>query len=119
MTHAPCLYKGFVDNNSVLVLHQVDDFCIACLDKAIYNSFCKLINRHLSIPITQLGLMRHFNGIDIEQTQHYVLIHNTLYIQKVLAKYGLQTATPAPLPMPSNNNFVKRLDSATPLDPVK
>jgi hypothetical protein len=118
-THAPCLYVGTVDGSTVYFLRQVDDFSVACKNANVYNSFCDLIDKHLSMPITRYGIMTHFNGIDVEQSHCYIHLHVKQYLDKVFAAHGWDSITPTTLPMRADNAFIRLLDKATSLDPDK
>jgi hypothetical protein len=105
-THAPCLYSGVFQGHCILFLQQVDDFSIACTDKAVYDAFCDEVYKLLSIPITCHGLMQHYNGVDIVQTAHYISILVKLYLKQVLQSHGWELLTPVSLPMKAENEHV-------------
>jgi len=67
-----------------------------------------------------MGKVTHFNGIDIDQTRHYVKIHCKSYIQKLhLAHTWIpSTHTHQPLPFPSDKaSLNKLLQGETPNTP--
>ena len=66
--HEPCLYSGFINNQRVILMRQVDDFAIACPDEHTANILLDLIEDHLSIPLKRQGLINMYNGIDVTQT---------------------------------------------------
>ena len=41
--HDRCIYRGEMDGKMVLVLRQVDDFCIACEEEATARTLTKMI----------------------------------------------------------------------------
>jgi hypothetical protein len=70
-THEPCLYNTENYNNtgkSVLFLHQVDDFAIACEDKDTALHIINAINDKMIIDVKQLGLISRFNSVNILQS---------------------------------------------------
>ena len=122
-THEKCLY--FTDNynsinKQVIFLCQVDDFAIACKDQELAKQVIKDINNKMAISVKELGLIKQYNGVDIEQTREYVKIHNTTYINKLLAQHSWLAEDEAPththmLPMSLDNKYQKRLEQAEPL----
>lgn len=67
-----------------LFLQQVDDFAIVTNDAATTDFILAEINKHLHLPIHNLGIIKWYNGIDIDQTKHYIKIHCTKYLTKML-----------------------------------
>jgi hypothetical protein len=110
--HEPCLYSGHISNTRVLLLRQVDDFCIAAPTQSIANHIFDLIDEHLTIPLKRLGLVDLFNSVDILQTKHYVKISCTTYLERICEKYldswMHQHHVPArPTPLPATDSFMK------------
>ena len=70
--HEPCLYSGLIDGKRVLLLRQVDDFATAALEQSTCDKVMDLIDGHLKIPLKRLGLINMYNGVNVEQTKHYV-----------------------------------------------
>ena len=115
-THEPCLYSGVVDGEQVLFLRQVDDFAVACRDPNIANKVIDMISAELSAPMKKLGVVNRYNGIDIEQSNDYIKVHNTTYLTKVLkAHEWLNDSSQTPLnptPMRDDSTYQKILDNA-------
>ena len=116
-THAPYLYSGLVDAEPILFLRQVDDFSIACTHVATYDRVCDLLDEELAVPITRHGLLHHFNGIDVVQARTHITISVERYLDTVLESHGWDNLLPLSLPMRPDNDFVKALDTAVPLEP--
>ncbi len=74
MIHKPCLYSGTFNGNSVLYMHQVDDFAVAAPNAKTSNMLMDLINEKISIPIKRQGYLDMYNGVNIHQTCHYPLV---------------------------------------------
>ena len=103
--HEPCLYKGSVNNNPIIVLRQVDDFAIACNDEATYLKFCDHLDTSLRKPLKRQGLLKYFNGVDIEQTFTFINISVHTYLTRVLQRHGWDSQklnTKLPIPMSSD-----------------
>ena len=122
-THERCLYFTDDYNNSgkrVIFLRQVDDFAIACEDRATASQVIRDINSKMTIDVKELGIVNRYNGVDVEQTQEYIRIHNTTYINKLIEqhKWLEQDTTPVhqfPLPMNPDNRYQRALEEASPL----
>jgi hypothetical protein len=116
-THEPCIYGGTVDGHSVLFLRQVDDFAISFDDPATYEKLCDLTDTRLNEPIKRLGLLRLYNGTNIEQTRDYVRLHSTSYIDKILAANTWLGDSPRaridrPVPMNGSSATLRTPDNA-------
>lgn len=109
--HEPCLYQGYINNNYTLFLRQVDDFAIAVPNEETAAYVIKQINEKLNLPIHIMGKVTRFNGIDIEQTRHYVKITCQTYIQKLHQAHTWipPTQTHQPLPFPSDKASLAQL----------
>jgi hypothetical protein len=86
-THETCLYSGRVHGHRVLLLRQVDDFAVAATLESITQQVFDLIDDHLTIPLKRLGLVTLFNGIDIQQTQDYIKINCSTFLERICDKY--------------------------------
>ena len=115
-SHEQCLYERTIDGEKVLFLRQVDDFAVACKNVEISNKVIDLISAHLSAPMKHLGIIDRFNGIDIDQTQDYIKVHNKTLLAKILKSRKWYTDTEKqpvnPLPMRDDNAYIKILDTA-------
>jgi hypothetical protein len=116
-THAPCLYIGQFVNSTMIILRQVDDFSIACNSAEIYISFCDAIDKHLSMPISRLGLMAHFNGLDVVQQSDCITLHVGQYLDQVFKSHGWASLHAKIVPMRPDNSYIKSLDKAIPFEP--
>lgn len=114
-THATCLYRGTFLGIDVLFLRQVDDFTIATSNLATFNHVCDLIDAQLHQPMKRFGILKHYNGVDIQQTRHFIHITAATYLTKVFERHGWTKLNSVILPMPADNSHVRALDSAVPL----
>ena len=84
-------------------MKQVDNFCVSCEDRSPEKDIFNAINAKMTIEIKELGLISRFNGMDVQQTQHYIKLSNAVYINKILKNHPwLQDEKPAatfPIPM--------------------
>jgi Reverse transcriptase (RNA-dependent DNA polymerase)/GAG-pre-integrase domain len=92
-THEPNLYCGEIDGAQVLLCRQVDDLAISCHDAKTADQVIAHISRH--VTLTTQGVLRRFNGVDIEQTRHYVKISCESYIQNMVNVHKWETQSVA------------------------
>jgi hypothetical protein len=109
-THEPCLYQGTINGKLVLFLRQVDDFAIATHDEDTANYIIAAISKHLQLPIHNLGIITRFNGINVDQTKHYVKLHCTKYLTKMLQHHPWAlTEGTHPIPFPSDKTALAKI----------
>ena len=112
-THEPCLYTGLWLGEKCYFKRQVDDFEFAAPSMQLAHSFYDAIDDHLTMPIKRQGIVTLFNGIDIQQSRHYIKISAETYIEKMGAKYlelwhkEVPLMAERPLPIPTHESFVK------------
>jgi hypothetical protein len=66
----------------------------------------ELIQTRMTNPLNQLGTIRKFNGVNVEQTRYYNHVHCQTYIEKI-SHHGwdkLKTRSP-PTPMKSDSKY--------------
>jgi hypothetical protein len=111
-THEPCLYSGLINGHRILLLRQVDDFSLATPSESTANTVFDLIEEHLTIPLKRLGLITLFNGLDVDQTESYIKISCTTYIERICDKYldtwmRSHNIPNRATPLPQTDSFVK------------
>jgi hypothetical protein len=117
--HEPCLYSGRINGHRVLLMRQVDNFAIAATNSKTADILLDMINDKLKIPVKHQGYLDMYNGINVQQTQHYIKIFVCLLIDKVLIKHlgtWMKSAYPSPTcstPLPSDPTFQKKFNSST------
>ena len=92
----------------------MDDFAITCEDQDQAKQIIQDINANMTISVKELGLVKQYNGVNVEQTKEYIKIHNTTYIDKLLAQHFWLANDEVPLhthplPMNSDNKYQKQL----------
>ncbi len=117
-------YSGVIYKKRIILKRQVDDFAIAAPDERTANILLDMLNKKLTMPIKQQGLLDMFNGIDVTQTKHYIKIGCHTYADKFCAKYldswlhTIPTTANQPTPLPINSTWLKKFDAAVgPNDP--
>ena len=120
--HEPNLYYCSNYNNTgkkVLFLRQVDDFAVSCQDHETAKHVIEAINTEMTIQVKELGTVSRFNGVDIQQTRHYIKLYNRTYLQKIFKNHPwLKNTVPLPAsstPMADNSDYQRNLETAKPL----
>ena len=76
------------------MLHQVDDFALACTNKALADKIYNAIGQMLQLPnedeppFAKMGLINNFNGIDVLQADRYIKISYETYIDCLITTHG-------------------------------
>ena len=85
--------------------------------------FLHLIVSKMSIKIKELGLIDRYNGVDIQQTKHYIKVYNRTYINKIESNHPwLKHETPLsefPVPMNPDPKYHKQIESYEPLTDIE
>jgi len=93
-THDCTIYTANFDGERVYLLHQVDDFALACTNKALANKIYDTIGKKLQLPnedkppFSKMGLINNFNGINVTQTDLYIKISCATYINRLVTTHG-------------------------------
>ena len=87
-THERSIYQGTYKGNPMLICRQVDDLAIGCADPDATRDLVATICTEDKIDLRDEGILDSFNGVDVDQTDRYVKITCTSYIDKLLAHYG-------------------------------
>ena len=113
-THEHCLYykRDKDGNNLILVLRQVDDFIISAnllttaFDIEAYHGL-----RHRSTD-SDLGVIKRFNGVNIQQRRYCVKVLAETYLTRVLEHHGWLNlhASNIPIPMKTETAFMATLE---------
>jgi hypothetical protein len=112
--HEPCLYSGYINNQKVLFLRQVDDFAVASITINAAEQLIHMINQKMRIPVKHLGTIDRFNDIDVQQTRHYIKLSCEKYLYKMLHNHGWlqERTTYQPIPFPADATYMKTLETA-------
>jgi hypothetical protein len=90
--HEPCLYIGSYGGQVTLIGRQVGDFKAAGLQEDKLWDLFAFLKTKINI-VAEVGLMCHYNGIDIVQSTDYIKIHVETYIDKILKVHSWETAS--------------------------
>lgn len=103
-----------LENQLILVLRQVDDFLISAKDSKCALEVIQDIQSHMTNTLNDLGTVSKFNGVEIDQTMHYVKVHCTSYIDKIVKHHGWENELAATLPVPMRTDpaYIRELEAA-------
>jgi Reverse transcriptase (RNA-dependent DNA polymerase) len=113
-THEPCLYfKHHPEHGLILLLRQVDDFLISAKTLAIAEEVRQQIQSKMTNELNDLGIIKRFNGMDVDQTKHFVKLSCHTYIDKVIKHHGWENEKHAhkPIPMRTESKYLSDLET--------
>ena len=116
-THEKCLYSRRLPHapgELQMILRQVDDFSVSAREQSTCQEIIRLIGSHLTVPLNDLGIIRKFNGVNIQQTRWYIKLSCEDYILKILRHHQWQElkASNIPLPMRSDSKYQREMEHA-------
>ena len=113
-THEPCIYIKFTPTETIYLLRQVDDFAVACDDKATATKCWDEMDTYLKEPLKrESGLISRHNGIDILQSKHGIKMSCQTYLTKILQTktFDMTIAQHKPLPLNSDKKYILSLET--------
>jgi hypothetical protein len=120
-THETCLYLGSYGGQEVLIGRKIDDCLAAGRDEQPLRDLFQYLATKINI-VAEIGLVSHYNGIDIVQDRDYVKIHISKYIGKILANHGWEQGKKGELRLiePLHPSAFKELEeTAPPAEPLE
>jgi len=112
----PNVYISATGLIPLILLLYVDDILLFSESAKRVSELKKLL--HAEYKMTDLGPIRQFLGLEIERDRknRILYVHQSRYIQNVLATYGLSECNGDWTPQPTNNRLRKLEDTGKPLD---
>ena len=91
----------------------MDDFIIAAKNEEIAKQIRDDIQKHMSNPMNELGIIKRFSGSDIHQTKHFIKISSETYIQKICEhhQWTNENAANVPIPMRADSQYQATLET--------
>jgi len=91
----------FVENDkalreAIVGIFHVDDLLFTAPNKQAYERFASALEKHF--PLKRLGIAREFKGIEIEQSNGKITLHQRKYQQQILKEVGYDSAKPVSTP---------------------
>jgi len=115
-THEPCLYFKIdaKTGERIIMLRQVDDFLIAAPSVETCDKIRTEIQGHMKNKLNDLDTVRLYNGVNIDQTRHYVKLSCESYIEKIVQHHGWQDEYSAnvPIPMRGDSKYLRDIQEA-------
>lgn len=96
----------------IIVLRQVDDFLISAKTIDIANEVCQQIQDKMTNELNDLGIIKRFNSMDVDQTKHFVKLSCHTYIDRITQHHGwTQEKYPQrPIPMRNESTYLATLE---------
>ncbi len=98
-----CVYTRETKNEKVIIIIWVDDLIIAASDE---NSL-KVVKEMLTarFKMKDLGKLKHFLGIDFEQSDGCLKMTQKKYVEKILERFDMQDCKPRATPCEQKLNY--------------
>ena len=101
--------KSDCEGGLIIVSIYVDDIVYTGSSKTLLSEFKKeMMQRY---EMSDLGLLHHFLGMGILQTENGVFIHQSKYAKSLLVKFGLEDCKPVSIPLPTGEKL-KKIDGS-------
>jgi hypothetical protein len=99
----------------MILRRRVEDFSVSATEQQACKDIIGQIGSHLTIPLNDLGMIRKFNGVNIQQTKEwYIKISCEDYLLKILLQHEwLQLKeSDLPVPMCNDSKYQRELETA-------
>ncbi|CAL9018585.1 unnamed protein product [Prunus brigantina] len=93
----------------IIVSIYVDDIVYAGNSNALLSEFIRDMMQ--KYEMTNLGLLNHFLGMGVLQTEKGVFIHQSKYAKSLLVKFGLEDCKSITIPLPTGEKL-KKIDGS-------
>ena len=100
-----CIYTKHDGKDFIMLLLWVDDILIASSSKELLNAFKTLLKA--KYKMSDLGVLRWFLGITFEITNEFIKMDQSIYVSKMLNRFGLNDAKP--VTSPCDPSFVNNI----------
>ncbi|KAF7124875.1 hypothetical protein RHSIM_Rhsim12G0031500 [Rhododendron simsii] len=97
--------KEETDGSQLYVCLYVDDLIFTGNNPAMFETFKKTMFQEFEM--TDIGLMSHFLGIEVTQSEEGIFISQSRYATEILKKYGMETCNPMTTPVDSGLELKK------------
>jgi len=97
--------RSDLEGNLIIVSIYVDDIVYTGNSERLLNEFKReMMQRY---ETSDLGLLHHFLGMEILQTDQGVFIHQSKYVKSLLSKFGLEDCKPVSIPLATGEKLKK------------
>ena len=98
--------RSDMEGNLIIVSIYVDDIVYTGSSERLLNEFKReMMQRY---EMSDLGLLHHFLGMGILQTNRGVFIHQGKYAKSLLSKFGLDDCKPVSIPLATGEKLKKK-----------
>ncbi|KAM2091058.1 hypothetical protein ACFX1T_029593 [Malus domestica] len=112
-SEATLYVKTSKDSGIIIVSLYVDDIVYTGSSPQMLEEFRNGMMKHYEM--TDLGLLHHFLGMGVLQTENNIFIHQKKYAQKLIEKFGLKECKSVATPLATNERLSK-VDGSEPAD---
>ena len=92
----PTLYIKAADGNVLIVVLYVDDLFFARNNNFLIGEFKEAMKNEFEM--TDLGLLKYFLGIEVNQMHDDIFISQEKYARQILERFKMQNSKAAPTP---------------------
>ncbi|KAJ0394508.1 hypothetical protein ATCC90586_007837 [Pythium insidiosum] len=103
-TTEPCLYFRMEGENIVIILVYVDDLLYATNNEHLKVQLFKDLSDDYGVK--DQGILTDYLGVEVEQSNEKIAIHQGKYTRLILDKYGYADANKVGNPMETNTHLV-------------
>lgn len=105
----PCVFFGNIDNNKIILLLYVDDGLILSPSKSVIQLFIDKLSKSFHVTY---GELNYYVGLEIhrDRMNKTIKIDQQMYINKIIAKFKMQNASPISTPADTNVFLSKSSD---------
>ncbi|KAM2677793.1 hypothetical protein EV1_004297 [Malus domestica] len=105
-TSEATLYTKSDEEGGILIVSiYVDDIVYTGSSKTLLSEFkMEMMQKY---EMSDLGLLHHFLGMGILQTENGVFIHQSKYAKSLLVRFGLEDCKPVSIPLPTGEKLKK------------
>lgn len=83
-----CVYTKHQHDEKVIIIIWVDDLIIAASNHSVLKSGKTMLTKRFQMK--DLGKLKHFLGIDFDQSEGEVKMSQKRYVNKILQRFGMQ-----------------------------
>ena len=111
------LFTKEVNKHSILVQIYVDDIIFGSTDENFCREFESIMKSQFEMSM--MGELSFFLGLEVQQKEDGILIHQAKYTRDILAKYNLSDCKPSNTPFAAQSTLVPLLESDIGENPYK
>ncbi|XP_062539208.1 uncharacterized protein LOC134207519 [Armigeres subalbatus] len=93
----PCLYVRRENGSAAYILIYVDDMIIVTQTMEEFKTILKTLQEHFTVA--DLGDIRHFLGMEIENSPSGYKLNQETYIRRLTERFGMELAKPSKIPL--------------------